>query len=335
LSEPLEILAPAPTSRPSSTDHRRAVLALLIACAGWGGSFTWAKLIMSAINRTCGREPTATLGVLVLLGWRFFAAGAIWMLVFRSARSGWSRASLGRAALLSMPFIVAMIAQQMSLTRISPAVNAFLTSLNVLFVPMIVACLTRRLPTPALAVSIVLAVLGIWMLSNPGSTGIGLGEILGIGCSILFSVHIVLINHLLKHDAPERMVGGMMLITGLATTMITLLLEPAARSPRVLLLPFAPPQLLSFSLIVVVSTLLAFGLMIFFQPRVEPTRAALIYLTEPVFAAAYAWIFVGDALSAKQIAGAGLIIVANSLIDVLRQRRITKSAMALDGAGSI
>ena len=326
MSEPLEIL---PLSIPAdrARDSRRPVLALLLACAGWGGSFTWAKVIMAEINRACGLETSATLGVLVLLSWRFMLAGIIWMLIIPAARSGWSRASVARASLLSLPFILAMIAQQMSLTRISPAVNAFLTSLNVLFVPMIVACLLRRLPSPALSIAILLAVAGIWMLSNAGPAGVGIGEVLGVGCSLLFSIHIVLVNFILKRDNAARMMGGQMIVTGLAVLMVTLVIHPQSRSAGILFLPFTRRLMLDFSLLVAISTLLAFGLMIVYQPKVDPTRAALIYLTEPVFAAAYAWVFAGDALSGKQIAGAGLIIGANSLVEWLTARRITEMAV--------
>ena len=332
MSEPLEILAPLPEPRISPQQSRRAVIALLIACAAWGGSFTWAKVIMSAINQRSGLDNSATLGVMLLLGWRFLLGGAIWMVIFPAARRGWSRASVGRAALLALPFTVAMIAQQMSLMRVSPAVNAFLTSLTVLFVPMIVACITRRLPAPGLAISVILAVAGIWMLSNPGRAGIGWGEVLGVGCSVLFSVHIILINVLLKHDTSAHIMGGQMLITGIVVLVVTLAIEPAARSPQVLFSPFAPSLLGDFGMLLTISTLLAFALMIFFQPFVDPSRAALIYLTEPVFAAAYAWVFAGGALTAGQLAGAALIIVANSLVEYLSQRRITNSAISAAGA---
>ena len=67
---------------------------------------------------------------------------------------------------------------------------------------------TRRLPSGSLAISITLAVVGIWMLSDPGGAGFGLGEILGVACSILFSVNIVLINALLKHDTPAGWSAG-------------------------------------------------------------------------------------------------------------------------------
>ena len=54
MTEPLELLAGSIDPHPVARDRRRAVLALLIACAGWGGSFTWAKVIMVAINQRSG-----------------------------------------------------------------------------------------------------------------------------------------------------------------------------------------------------------------------------------------------------------------------------------------
>jgi drug/metabolite transporter (DMT)-like permease len=262
-----------------------------------------------------------SLAVLLLLSWRFLLAGLLWVILFPAARKGWTAASLGRAALLGLPFTFAMILQHMGLTHTTEAVNAFLTSLNVLFVPLLIAAITFRLPNRGLWLSIGIAVAGIWLLSAAGQAGVGIGEALGVACSILFSVHIILINTLLSKDSPARMVGGQFLFTGITMLAVTLIANRASRQPAVLFLPFTSQLLPDFGLLVIVSTVLAFGLMIFFQPKVDPTRAALIYLTEPVFAAAYAWIFAGKALSAGQVAGATLIIVANSLVEWISRHR--------------
>src|SRR5262249_31695246 len=138
-----------------------------------------------------------------------------------------------------------------------------------------IAIVTFKLPNRGLWLSIAIAVAGIWLLTAAGKTGIGMGEILGVSCSVLFSVHIVLINTLLSKDSPARMVGGQFLFTGLTMLALTLITKPAARQAEVLFLPFSSALVLDFVLLVMVSTVLAFGLMIFFQPRVDPTRAAL------------------------------------------------------------
>src|SRR5256885_15401471 len=119
MTEPLEILAAPIDSHASSKARRRAVICLIIACIAWGGSFTWAKALMTGINLRAGADLSATLGVLVLLSWRFLLAGIVWMLLFPAARSGWNLPSVGRATALGTVHTIAMIAQQMGLIRSS------------------------------------------------------------------------------------------------------------------------------------------------------------------------------------------------------------------------
>jgi drug/metabolite transporter (DMT)-like permease len=74
-------------------------------------------------------------------------------------------------------------------------------------------------------------------------------------------------------------------------------------------------------LLIVVSTMAAFGLMFYFQPKLEPTRATFIYLGEPIFAALYAYVAVGRTLSVIALLGAGLILAANVLVEIFERRR--------------
>ena len=84
--------------------------------------------------------------------------------------------------------------------------------------------------------------------------------------------------------------------------------------------------------LIVVSTMAAFGLMFYFQPKLDPTRAALIYLAEPIFAALYAYLSVGRALGAIALLGAALILAANVLVEII-ERRGTR--LAVSGARAI
>jgi drug/metabolite transporter (DMT)-like permease len=53
-----------------------------------------------------------------------------------------------------------------------------------------------------------------------------------------------------------------------------------------------------------------------YQPRTSPTRAALIYLTEPLFATVYAWLMTGRAIESMAFLGGGLIIAGNLLAEL-------------------
>jgi len=68
--------------------------------------------------------------------------------------------------------------------------------------------------------------------------------------------------------------------------------------------------------VTIVSTILAYGIVFAFQPAVTPTRAAIVYLAEPVFASVFAFVAVGSALTPLAMGGAGLILLANLAAEV-------------------
>lgn len=70
----------------------------------------------------------------------------------------------------------------------------------------------------------------------------------------------------------------------------------------------------------VFATIGAFGLLTHFQPFVEPTRAALIYLFEPVVATIWAAVAARHGLERIALLGASLILAANVFVEVLSIR---------------
>jgi len=321
MTEPLDLVSlPATAARRA----RRAVLVLLIACLFWGGSFTWAKAAASAINRAAGLGQGSCLGPTWLLAIRFLVAGLLWMLVFPASRRGWSWASLRRTGTLGFLLWLGMLIQQLGLDRTSEAVNAFLTSLTILFVPLLQTLIMRRRPSWFLLLSILPATIGIWLLTGAAPTGFGVGELLGVLCSVVFSVHIVSLNVLVAHDSAWRLAGGQFLVAGALCLILNLFLPSGSLHGPVafLLVSLGPDVLYNCVLLTLLATLAAFGAQMLVQPRVDPTRAALVYLMEPVFAAAYAWIAHGHVLAVTGLIGAILILLGNGLGEILGQRSI-------------
>jgi drug/metabolite transporter (DMT)-like permease len=307
--------------RERTASSRRAALALLVACLVWGGSFTWAKAASTRINAAAELPHDATLGPTLLLAWRFTIAGVAWFVLFPAARRGWSWASVGRAFAAGAVFAAGMMTQQTGLTRTSEAVSAFLTSLSILFVPLLMTIALRKPPPLVMWIGVILATAGIWMMTGATPTGFGLGEVLGLSCSVIFSLYIFVMNAAVSRDDPWRMAGAQFLVIGVLSTIGSLLLFPATRDPRVFFAPLAPHLRVDVALLIVFATLIGFGLMVFYQPKLDPTRTALIYLLEPIFAAAYALIFAGKRMSLAESAGAVLILAANAMVEVIEARK--------------
>jgi drug/metabolite transporter (DMT)-like permease len=69
-------------------------------------------------------------------------------------------------------------------------------------------------------------------------------------------------------------------------------------------------------LLTLLSTLLATHLVSVYQPRVPASRAALIYLLEPVFAAVLSVVVGHDAVTGRLLLGGGLILTGNALVEL-------------------
>lgn len=326
-------LAEAELSLDSARRTRVAESALLFATLVWGSSFTWAKASGDAINQLTGSGAGGLIGPVMLMSGRFLLAGIVWMALVPQARRGWSSASVRRGVILGSLMASGLILQVLGLDRTTEAVSAFLTSLTILWVPTIMTVCLGKPPRAVFWVGVGLAGAGIWLMTGAMPTGFGAGEVLGLLCSVVFSVHIIAINTLVPRDDPWRMTGAQFVVAGLIAMTFCLLFPEGRQAwmPANAARIFSDPQVWqNLVLLVAFPTVISFGIMSVFQPRVDPTRATLIYLTEPIFAAGYAWMWVGRRLGPTEMLGAGLILTANVLVEVLaiRSRRRTVASAA-------
>jgi drug/metabolite transporter (DMT)-like permease len=272
----------------------------------------------------------ALLGPILLLAWRFTAAGLLWLLIFPAARQGWTGRSFGRSVVLGALLWAGQTVQMLGLDRTSEAVNAFLTSLTVVFVPLLMVAIVRRPPPAAIWLPVSMAAVGIWLMTGATPAGFGAGEALGLGCAMLFSAHMIALGEIGRDDSPWRMAAGQLLSVGVASAATSLFVSHGSTplTPRMQWdIVISSGIWLYLALLIVVSTMTAFGLMFYFQPKIDPTRAALLYLAEPAFAALYAYMAVGRSLRAIAFVGAGLILGANVLVELLERRTQHRSAL--------
>jgi drug/metabolite transporter (DMT)-like permease len=221
------------------------------------------------------------------------------------------------------------VVQHLGLDLTSEAVSAFLTSLTILFVPLILTLGLRKPPAPVMWLGVALATLGVWLMTGAAPSGFGVGEALGLACALAFSLYLLAVNAVAKAEDAWRMTAGQFLVVGAACFAACALVEG-----RQALWPAAAVRLvtsdrdvwLNVVLLTLFPTVGAFSLLNHYQPKLDPTRAALMYLMEPVVAGVYAWVAAGRALDAMILVGAGLILAANVIVEVLSARpRVAKS----------
>lgn len=231
----------------------------------------------------------------------------------------------------SIPLGIAMAlgyaSQTIGLETTTPARSAFVTGLNVALVPLWGMALVGRPPGRLSLFGLALAIPGLWLLTDPGTGSWNVGDTWTVGCAVFFALHVVLLNRL----APGRPAGTLLTLQLLVTALLCLGASAVMEAPHV---RFTPALILALLVTSLLATTGTTWLQIRFQPRVEPTRAALIYATEPVFAAFFSWLFFGELLPGLAWSGGALILLGMVLAELgSGRKRAGSSPPASGGAG--
>ncbi|MBL8241691.1 MAG: DMT family transporter [Bryobacterales bacterium] len=127
------------------------------------------------------------------------------------------------------------------------------------------------------------------------------GDLLTIGCAVAFAVHIVLLGHW----APIVGFESLSLLQIAAAAAVACFAAPLVEAPAI---QWSPAVLAAIGIGGVLATALAFVLQTWAQQHTTPTRAALIFSLEPIFAWLVSWAFEGETLSLRAALGAALIL---------------------------
>lgn len=125
-------------------------------------------------------------------------------------------------------------------------------------------------------------------------------------CAAGFALHIIFTGKFSKHHPALLLtVVQILTVSGLASVSALLFEDwQSALNPDILLEGNVVTALLVTSIF---ATALAFLAQTAFQKFTTPTRVALIFAMEPVFAAAAGYLWAGDRLTISALAGCGLI----------------------------
>lgn len=176
--------------------------------------------------------------------------------------------------------------------------SAFITGLNVVFVHAYVALVEKRY-TKSLATSLALATTGLYLLTGP-SGGPGPGDLLVLLGAVAWAAQVILVDRVSGHDP---------LLVVFFELLPSLLFAPPA------LLAEGPPSLepetaLVLAYLGLVCSTGAFTLQVYGQRYAPPEYASLVFILEPVFAAIFSNIVLGETLTPLQVLGATLILAA-------------------------
>ena len=183
----------------------------------------------------------------------------------------------------------------------------------IVFVPFLGSFVGRKPGRNAL-LSLPVAVVGLYLLSCTGASGINKGDVLLLGCAVAFSVQILLI---------DRHCGA---LDGLRLNCVQALVVAVLSAPCALLTETIEPSAIAqcwlpLGYAGILSMGVAYSLQIVGQKRVAPTAAALVMSLESVFAALFGWLLLHETMTAPEKLGCALVFCAVILSQLAEKKQ--------------
>lgn len=279
----------------------RADLALAGNALVWGATFVMVK------------EALRNISPILFLAVRFSVAAAALLILFRG-RIGFQRPwrEFGAGAAAGAILFSGYAFQTIGLQFTTPSKSAFITGMTIPLVPLVGSLVYRTKPRLAELLGVVLATLGMGLLTwQSGAITAGRGDLLTLACALAFAVHIVWIGHFSGAIGFE-LLSFVQVVTAASLGCATFWW---AETPAV---RWSAGVAAAIGVTGLLATAAAFTIQAWAQQYTTPTRTALIYALEPVFAWITSYILTGETLSRRATAGAALILLGILSVEMKR-----------------
>jgi drug/metabolite transporter (DMT)-like permease len=236
-------------------------------------------------------------------------------------RAEWSNVILKHGILLGCSLYLAVFTSTIALKFTTATNTAFYPSLNGLIATLITVLVLRKSVAASTWLAGLISAAGAFLLIYEAGMAIGLwGDIVALLGAVFYTIYIFVVDREAEVSLSARQLwlvfGIEIIVMGILAGGVSIFLGDWDFG-RVRL-----PQDLSIVLYVgVATTFLPTAISILMQRYVEPITVAFLYVTEPIWSAIIAYVYLTERVSFKIYIGGFLIIVGAILHTIIQRRK--------------
>lgn len=282
----------------------KATLALFMTALIWGFAFIG---VDDALMNGWETFP--------LLAFRGIIGGAF-MLLFSYRKKWWhNKKTLLLGTITGALFFAGFAFQTLGQSLSSVPNTAFITTLNVLFVPLIARLFLKRKIQNKVYIACVLAIVGTAILSFTDGFDLHLGDLYLLLCAVFFALQILFNEKCGQHNDVLSITCIQLLTMGI----LAFLFMPITQQT------YIPNKAWdSVLFLALFSSALACVFQLYGQSHVEPSKASLILSLESILATLFSVIFLDQELTISIISGGALMFFAVLLVQYEKPVKIKK-----------
>ncbi len=282
----------------------RPVLMLIALTAIWGMTFTATKTALSItdpIHFIALRFGIAT-AILTPFILRYFDNR--YLLIYL------------KSGLVGLLLFISYILQTVGMKWTTASRSAFFTGLLVIFTPLVAFILRTSRVSWANYLSAIVALSGVWLMAEPQTDGLNQGDVLTIFCALTFAFQMVSLEWMLKNvnsfglQTKRKQYNRLIIVVTYIQIFVVALCAFGWGWIEGKPLQLSINGMYGLVYNVLFGSLVAVYLQTRYQPMVPAGYAALIFSFEPVFAAIFGSLIMGDKWTLRGLTGAFIILLA-------------------------
>lgn len=293
----------------------KAELLLLLITFIWGGTFSIVKTALENVSP------------LIFLGIRFGISTVLYFVFFPGSLKHLNLLALKHSFVIAFFLFAGFAFQTLGLKYTTASKSGFITGMLVIFTPVAQLIIERKPPKIGNLIGIFLVTLGLLFLTSSESSigsfvyslgkNFTIGDFLTLLCAIMFALYIVYLDIYSRLHPTSALVLVQLATTSIFSFLIASLFEEIR-------LNFSFQLLFALIYTSLLATIFATYIQTEYQKFTTPTRAAVIFTMEPVFAGIIAWIFLNERFSNFALLGSALMLgglLISELSDIVFKSR--------------
>jgi drug/metabolite transporter (DMT)-like permease len=243
-----------------------------------------------------------TMGQFTLLGLRSLLAFAVLLAISFKYLKATKKEDVTYGILVGACLFTVMCLELSGLKHTSSVSVSFEENMAVIFVPILLAVINRKLPSWKTVAAVSMSAVGIALLKlNPEGFDFNIGDLYGILSAVAYAATIILISRIGGKGDPLRIGIYQVGTIGVLAMAAAFIFETPA-------LPAAGMEWGYLLYLAIVCSVFGFTLQPYAQSRTTAERAGMLCALNPVTAAVLGMVFLGETMTAKGILGAVLIV---------------------------
>ena len=277
-------------------------LSIILATVIWGSTFVAQSVGVDYIG------PFAFLSLRC-----FLAVFALLLVLFLRSRKDFLKILCDpRLWKAGIPCGIALFAatalQQIGLIYTTAGKGGFITTMYIILVPIFGLFLKQK-PPKTVGISVVIAAVGLYLISGAGFTAINIGDVLMLLCAVAFAVQILIMDRVAGELNSMALNMAQALVCAVISGVCALFFDTTTWQGILdCWFPLCWAGIMSMGI--------AYTLQIVGQKAIEPTTASLLMSFESVFAAISGWLLLSESFTLTEGIGCALVFGAIMLTQI-------------------